>query len=188
MKICSIDDCNNTHRARGFCANHYKRLMKWGDPLAMGRMGREVQHETCTVITQDNRICLKPHSANGMCQMHYRRVKLYGDPFARPRGHRKVPQTYVMVPAMGHPNSDSKGWISEHRLVMSNYLGRALLPGENVHHKNGNRKDNRIENLELWNTSQPKGQRIEDKVEYATEILKQYAPEKLKEYDDRSTP
>ena len=141
--------------------------------------GRVIQHEHCTIITKDNRKCLKPHCAKGMCQMHYKRVKLYGDPFARPKGHKGVRKTYKAVPALGHPNSDSKGWIDEHRLIMSNHLGRPLVIGENVHHKNGNRKDNRIENLELWNTSQPQGQRIEDKIQYALEILEQYAPEKL---------
>ncbi len=84
-------------------------------------------------------------------------------------------QGYVVIGGYReHPNSDRQGKIKEHTLVMSTHLGRALLPHEEVHHKNGNRSDNRISNLELWSTSQPKGQRVEDKLEWAREIINLY--------------
>ena len=66
--------------------------------------------------------------------------------------------------------ANSRGWILEHRLVMAQHLGRNLLPREHVHHLNGVRDDNRIENLVLMSmtehlhchTGKPYSQRIQD--------------------------
>lgn len=74
----------------------------------------------------------------------------------------------------GAPNADKYGKVLEHTVVMAGMIGRPLLPGENVHHKNGVRNDNRPKNLELWVTSQPSGQRPEDLLEWADEIIARY--------------
>lgn len=84
---------------------------------------------------------------------------------------------YLREFAPDHPRAEQGTYVKQHHLVMERTLGRLLLPGENVHHLNGNRQDNRPENLELWVSSQPSGQRVEDLVSWAREILATYAAE-----------
>lgn len=71
-----------------------------------------------------------------------------------------------------HPRNGK--YIFEHIVVMEQYLGRYLHSNENVHHKNGVRTDNRLQNLELWVKPQPSGIRVEDAVAWAKEILTRY--------------
>lgn len=74
----------------------------------------------------------------------------------------------------GHPNAYKDGRILEHTFVMSEHLKRPLMKNETVHHINGVRDDNRIENLQLWSTSQPSGQRVDEKITWAKEFLESY--------------
>jgi hypothetical protein len=81
---------------------------------------------------------------------------------------------YPMIWAPEHPRTGNGSYVFEHVLVMEEMLGRYLLPGENVHHRNGVRDDNRPENLELWVTPQPTGIRGVDALSWAREIIARY--------------
>jgi hypothetical protein len=80
-----------------------------------------------------------------------------------------------MVLVRDHPRAGSNGYVFEHVLLMEERLGRHLLPGETVHHRNGLRDDNRPENLELWTRPQPSGIRAADAAAWAREVLLRYA-------------
>jgi len=116
--------------------------------------------------------------------------KFKGLPVKGPRKHIRgtghITKTGYRVISKNHPNarmrspSSGKGQIMEHTWVMSNHIGRPLFKHETVHHINGIRNDNRIENLELWSSSHPYGQRIEDKIEWAKQFLNDYGYDVIK--------
>jgi hypothetical protein len=149
---------------------HYQRL-RMGRPLD-GPAQERVRDRGCSVEG-----CERKHEGHGYCATHNRRRQAGTDILAPPheRGEgatRYTPKGYV---------DEKRGsrWRRQHRWVMEDALGRGLLPQEEVHHRNGVRDDNRIENLELWSSSHPPGQRVEDKVAWALELLKLYRPDAL---------
>lgn len=70
--------------------------------------------------------------------------------------------------------STDTGQRLQHCVIMEKILGRPLRKNETVHHKNGIRDDNRADNLELWTSRHPRGQRVSDLITFAKEILADY--------------
>lgn len=79
-----------------------------------------------------------------------------------------------------HPNAHKRGTVTEHALIMTEFLKRPLKKGETIHHKNGIRDDNRIENLELWCSNHPPGQRVQDKISWCKWFLEEYGYQVIK--------
>jgi hypothetical protein len=94
------------------------------------------------------------------------------------RDRQADPTLYRRVNANGYVEVNigarNGGRVLEHRWVMERMLGRKLFASEDVHHKNGDKTDNSEPNLELWTRSQPRGQRVVDKIEWAIAFLAEY--------------
>lgn len=128
--------------------------------------------ETCKEDDCDRQV-----KARGWCFAHYQRwYRNYAETGAvrkrNPRGSWWRDKDGYMVRRV---RRDGKlVLVRQHREVMEEHLGRKLLPHETPHHVNGDRTDNRIDNLELWSTSQPGGQRVSDKLAWAHEMIRLY--------------
>lgn len=194
-RTCVIPECTNPHQAKGWCKKHYARWRSHGDPLKTLR--NMDQPRVCFVPE-----CDQLQETKGYCAEHYRprqhggrgpqKCAMDGCSLVAPHGvlcpkhYQRHRQGRPMAPA----RERGDGWykdgyvfkqvgnrgVAVHRLVIEEILGRELLPEENVHHRNGIRDDNRPKNLELWSHSQPKGQRVIDKLAWAHEMLALYGP------------
>jgi hypothetical protein len=156
---------------KGWCSLHYQKWRRHGDP------------ERVVIIRQHPDVCTlegcdEPYYARHYCKTHYRRWKAHGDPHivlaSHPGASWISTEGYRFLYRPEHPNASRKGTIAEHRLVMAEKLGRPLLLGETVHHCNGDKLDNRPENVALRVGRHGKGADVDALVEWAREVLRRY--------------
>ncbi len=173
------------HCEKGYRA---KRRSKWGIPSRFCSNACKYAHQKTFVVliceNCKNPFTLKKHVLSSKRTQGPRRFcshdckheswKRHGKSDKRSLLPHRNGSGYIYLYAHDHPSVQGKDYkrVAEHRLVMEKMLGRCLLPGENVHHKNGIRGDNRPENLELWSRTQPAGQRECDLRNENTELRK----------------
>lgn len=175
---CPVDGCEARRRSPGtLCTRHETRARRTGDPMTPLVRPARVDAESCAVAD-----CKKPPLAKGLCDVHYWRQRTHGSLAKPPKRESRARwrinrEGYVFKYWPDHPCAHRGGCVLEHHAVMYELLGRPLRKEETVHHRNGIRSDNRPENLELWASRHPKGQRVEDLVAFAREILSTYGEE-----------
>lgn len=105
-------------------------------------MGLEPNKSTFSKLARENSIKARKGKRGGMWK----------------GGRRKDAHGYIQLWMPEHPNATMKGYVHEHRAVMSRHLRRPLNSWEFVHHRNGIKDDNRLENLELMTKHNHRGQ------------------------------
>lgn len=154
-KPCKIPGCDGWAERKGMCQAHAARLRD-GRDLYAPLVRRRPYGLKCSIPG-----CERKGDKAGLCGAHAYRLKRHGDVQAWKPVKDIAPRGRGWINDSGYRCFTIKGVTHlEHRLVMEQAIGRKLNRGETVHHINGDRLDNRLENLQLRKGTHGSGQSV----------------------------
>lgn len=147
--LCRVEGCGKNLLTHNFCSKHYQRNKKYGNPtepyhwLGRPKSGKDFICETCEKLfyrSPSETIKSKPRYCSRHCAFKGMKGQLKTITPIKDRKWFKSAKGYLVTTIRGK-------WLWQHRWIVEKHIGRSLKKEEIIHHLNGIKTDNRIDNL-----------------------------------------